>query len=62
MAISFHLKLMKQVSSPLVGKHRKQNDYNTLTSGPNLVEFNTCEEPKQKRWSSFFDVNYYTLT
>ena len=42
---------MKRVSSPLVGK---QNDYNTLTSGPNLVEFNTCEEPKQKRWSSFF--------
>ena len=52
---------MKQVSSLLVGKHRKQNDYNILTSGPNLVEFNTCEEPKQKRWSSFFDVNYYSL-
>ena len=44
---------MNQVSPPLVGKHPKQNDYNTLTSGPNLVEFNTCEEPKQKRWSFF---------
>ena len=52
---------MKQVFSSLVGKHRKQNDYNTLTSGPNIVELNTFEEPKQKRWSSFFDVNYYTL-
>ena len=45
---------MKQISSPLVSKHRKQNDYNILTSGPNLVEFNTCEEPKQKRGSFFF--------
>ena len=47
---------MKRASSPLVGKHRKQNDYNTLTSGPNLVEFNTCEEPKQKRWSFFLTL------
>ena len=40
---------MKQVSSLLVGKYRKQNDNDILTSGPDLVEFNTCEEPKQVR-------------
>ena len=45
---------MKQVSSPLVGKHRKQNDYNNLTSGPNLVEFNTCEEPETETMEFFF--------
>ena len=39
---------MNQVTSPLVGKHRKQNDRITLTSGPNFVEFIACEKPKQK--------------
>ena len=50
--ITFHLKLMKHESSQLVGKHRKQNEYIASTSGSNLAEFNACEEPTQKRWSS----------
>ena len=47
--IKFHLKLMKQEYSQLVGKHRKQNEYIALTSSSNFAEFNACEEPTQKR-------------
>ena len=49
---------MKQISSPLVSKHRKQNDYNILTSGPNLVEFNTVRGAKTENMKFLFNVNY----
>ena len=53
---------MIKVSSPLVGKDRKQNDYITLPSGLKFAEFIACEEQKIEMMKFFFHVNYLYIS